>query len=178
MKNPFQYTIRTVEGRDREWIQDLLRSRWGGEFVVLHEDVYYPEQLPGFIAEDLNGSTIGLVTYQITSKRCEIVTINSLVEDQGVGTSLIERVHQTARKEGCDALYLTTTNDNQRAIDFYTKIGFMLKEVQQGAVEEARKIKPSIPLFSPSGVAIRDEWMFEKKLKDQSKQPADLIARR
>jgi|GEM_PF-5166799 len=48
---------------------------------------------------------------------------------------------------------------------FYQKRGFDLKEIHRNAVEAARKIKPSIPLFSEDGVPIKHEIEFEKLLE-------------
>lgn len=155
------YTIRPVEERDQGWIPGFVRQLWGDDIVVVHEDVLYPSQLPGFIAMSADDQITGLVTYQIRGDTCEIITVNSLVENQGVGSKLVAAVIGEARKSGCSRLCVTTTNDNQRAIDFYTSRGFELREVRKGAVERAREIKPSIPAHSPEGVPLSDEWVFE-----------------
>jgi GNAT superfamily N-acetyltransferase len=168
MKDQFQYTIRAVEEWDRKWILDLMTTKWGGNFVVVHEEVFYPDQLPAFIAENLDGTPIGLVTYHICSTSCEIITLDSLIENQGVGSALVETVIEEIQGSGCDHICLTTTNDNQRAIDFYTNRGFQLKEIRRGAVEKARNLKPSIPQFSPTGISIQDEWEFEKFLSGRN----------
>lgn len=155
------YTIRPVEERDQGWIPGFVRTLWGDEIVVVHEDVFYPSQLPAYIAVSAEDQVVGLVTYQIRDDICEIITMNSLVENQGVGSKLIAAVVGEARKSGCCRLSVTTTNDNQRAIDFYTSRGFELREVRKGAVERAREIKPSIPTHSPEGIPLIDEWVFE-----------------
>ena len=161
MISSFQYVIRAVEERDRAWVLDFIIGHWGDDFVVLHEDIFYPHQLPGLIAETNKTEAVGLVTYQIRENQCEIITVNSLIENQGVGTKLIEVVIAQAREAGCSRLCLTTTNDNLQAIDFYTRKGFTLKETRLGAVDKARLIKPSIPNVSSKGIPIRDEWEFE-----------------
>jgi hypothetical protein len=54
-----------------------------------------------------------------------------------------------------------TTNDNLDAIRFYQRRGMRLVAVHRGAVDEARRIKPSIPLIGEHGIPIHDELEFE-----------------
>ena len=161
MKDRYPYLIRPVSEEDKAWIKGLIQAQWGGDSVVIHGEIFYPDRLPGFIAFQPDLVAIGLITYQIRGDVCEIITLNSLAEKQGVGSSLIESVIQEAARSDCRRLCLTTTNDNQRAIDFYQKRGFNLSEIRKGAVVKAREIKPSIPELSPAGVPICDEWEFE-----------------
>lgn len=145
-------------------MRDLIDEYWGDDQVVVHQELIFPHQLPGFLAFRNKTSKIGLITYRISSSICEIVTLNSLIEKQGVGTGLLEAVVSGAKRLGCSQVVLTTTNDNQRAICFYSKRGFRLNEIREGAVDKAREIKPSIPRFSPGGTAIQDEWEFALNL--------------
>lgn len=160
----FPYAVRAVDDADRAWVLDLIKDQWGDEYVVVHEDVIIPHLLPGYLAFSANAEAVGLVTYQIRGDVCEIISLNSLIESQGVGSKLIGAVADEARRSDCRWLCLTTTNENQRAIDFYKKRGFELKEIHEGAVDRAREIKPSIPQLSPQGIPIRDEWVFEMEL--------------
>jgi len=50
-----------------------------------------------------------------------------------------------------------TTNDNLPALRFYQKQGFRLIVLYPGAVEESRRLKPSIPLAGHADIPIRDE---------------------
>jgi len=102
-----------------------------------------------------------LVTFQITGDACEIVTLDSLIEDRGIGTGLIEAVSTAASAVGCRRLWLITTNDNLHALGFYQKRGFRLAAVHPGAVDAARKLKPEIPLIGNDGIPIRDEIELE-----------------
>lgn len=155
------YAIRPVEDQDQVWLPGFIRTQWGDDIVVVHDDVFFPAQLPGYVAITPGDQAVGLVTYQVREDTCEIITINSLIGNQGVGSKLIDAVLEAARKSGCTRLCATTTNDNQRAIDFYHKRGFELRQVRTGAVDRAREIKPSIPELSPAGIPLRDEWEFE-----------------
>lgn len=160
MKMQNRIEIQVVKGHDRAWMREIIKTYWGDEFVVIHEEIYLPHQLPGFIARDLEADAVGLVTYQIRGDVCEIITLNSLIENRGVGSMLLEAVLKEAEKLECRQLCLTTTNDNQLAIEFYRNRGFKLSEIRKEAVDRAREIKPAIPALSPQGIPICDEWEF------------------
>ena len=166
MKDRCPYLIRVVEEQDRAWVNGLIKSQWGDDSVVIHGEIYFPERLPGFIACKPDEVAAGLVTYQIRAEVCEIITLNSLIENQGVGSMLLAAVREEAEKANCSQLCLTTTNDNQDAIEFYKNRDFRLVEIRKGAVDKARQIKPSIPQLSSQGIPICDEWDFVLDLCD------------
>jgi N-acetylglutamate synthase-like GNAT family acetyltransferase len=148
--------IRKINAADMNWIQRVLKDYWGSCLIVSRGNIYQADHLPGFIAKN-SGENVGLVTYSINNTECEIVTLNSLSEDQGIGTSLLNEVIITARKAGCQFLCLITTNDNLRALRFYQKRGFILFALHPRAVEQSRKLKPEIPEIGYNGIPIRDE---------------------
>jgi ribosomal protein S18 acetylase RimI-like enzyme len=152
--------IRPLSPADRDWVAGHIVEHWGAETVVTHGALYRPAALPGFVAE-LDGKTVGLVTFHIAGDACEIVTLDSLRPDQGIGTALIEAVKAAADAAGCRRLWLITTNDNLHALSFYQKRGFRLAAVHPGAVNESRKLKPEIPLIGNDGIPIRDEIELE-----------------
>ena len=71
---------------------------------------------------------------------------------RGIGSMLIDKVVEEARSRSCKRLFLITTNDNLNALGFYQKRGFEIVTVYRGAVNESRKIKPSIPLVGMNGI--------------------------
>jgi ribosomal protein S18 acetylase RimI-like enzyme len=150
------FILRPVNGGDREWISRLMVERWGSKIVVVHSTTYTPANLPGMIAV-LDDNRIGLITYSIQDDECEIVTLDSLLPSQGIGTRLIDEVKRVAKAAGCYRIWLTTTNDNLKALQFYKSRGFTLCAIHKNAVEKAREIKPEIPLLGQSGIPIRDE---------------------
>lgn len=141
-------------------ICEFWREHWGGEFVVAHGKVYRPDGLAGFIALD-GDQWVGLVTYQVLDRECEIVSLDSLREGEGIGSRLIEKVLEEAQRAGCARLFLVTTNDNLHALGFYQKRGFKLVRVNREALEASRKIKPAIPLIGLHGIPLRDEIELE-----------------
>jgi len=159
------FGLRPTEERDREWVRALVAEHWGADFVVVHGAIYRPHELPGFVAEDAHGQPLGLATYTIRDRGCELVTLNSLRERSGVGTALLDAVAGAARGAGCVRLWLITTNDNVHALAFYQKRGMRLVAVHRGAVDRSRGLKPSIPLVGASGIPICDEIELELPLE-------------
>ncbi len=144
-------------------VRDFWREHWGGDFIVAHGEVFHPEGLEGFIA--LDGSQwVGLVTYKILGGECEIISLDSLREGEGIGSSLIEQVVQEARHAGCARVFLITTNDNLEALGSYQRRGFQLMRVNRDAISRSRKIKPSIPLIGMHSIPLRDELELEMPL--------------
>jgi GNAT superfamily N-acetyltransferase len=156
--------VRALEGADRDWVERLIRERWGDEIVVGRGGIWKPAELPGFAAFEGN-RCVGLVTYELDGEACEIVTIDALDEGKGIGTALLEAIVSVARQARCLRVQLLTTNNNLRALAFYQKRGFRLVDLVPGAIDEERKRKPSIPDVDSAGLPIRDELHLELPLE-------------
>jgi RimJ/RimL family protein N-acetyltransferase len=156
-------TIPPINIEDQEWVSKFILELWGSNMVVSRGVVYYPQDLPGFVAM-YDGEKVGLVTYNITGVSCEIVTINSIRPFSGIGTELIEAVRYIALKSGCKRLWLITTNDNMNALRFYQKRGFVLVAIHRDALDISRKLKPEISLIGNDGIPLRDEIELEMML--------------
>lgn len=159
----FEVIFMPISDEKRDAVREFVVRQWGVEIVIGHGEVFYPHQLNGFIAFH-NDEIVGLVTYLVREKACEIVTIDSLHENRGIGTHLVERVREVAVALGCNRLWLITTNDNIDALRFYQKRNFQLVAVHRNAVEQARKLKPSIPEVGFYGIPLRDEIELEMPL--------------
>ena len=157
------YRIRPVIDEDKEWITNFLTERWGSPIIITRGKIHHGNQLSGFVAEDKN-EKIGLITYDIENEKCEITSLDSLIENIGVGSNLIEKLKTKASSSGCEKLWLVTTNDNRKAIRFNQKRGFNLVAVYPDAVEKSRKLKPEIPLIGYDGIKIKDEIALEMKI--------------
>jgi DNA-3-methyladenine glycosylase I len=158
-----EFNINPLMPTDKGWVLEWIAEQWFTPQVVVHDQVYQPHQLPGFAARR-GGEVIGLITYSLAGKDCEIVTLNSRSENRGVGSALIEAVEDIARHAGCRRVWLVTTNDNLQALAFYQKRGFHLCRVDRGAVDRARRIKPDIPLVGQEGIPLHDELELEIEL--------------
>lgn len=155
--------IRPVDPADSPRVARWMVEHWGSEIAVVHGAVFRPAELPGFAAVS-GDEWLGLLTYHIEGDACEIVTLDSLAPNAGIGTALIEAVRQAAQRAGCRRLWLVTTNDNTAALRFYQKRGFALAALRCNAVNRARLIKPEIPLSGNDGIPIRDEIELEMSL--------------
>jgi GNAT superfamily N-acetyltransferase len=154
------FQIRPINEADRDWITRLLQEWWAGPKIVTRGKIHHADRLPGFIVVYEDRPT-GLITYNVNSQDCQIVTINSLVENIGINSALIEAVKKVAVSSGCKRLWLITTNDNMAALRFYQKKGFVLVALYPNAIEESRRLKPEIPLSGNNDIPIRDEIEFE-----------------
>ncbi|HVF25302.1 MAG TPA: GNAT family N-acetyltransferase [Anaerolineales bacterium] len=156
-------SVRQLTVDDLPRLRAIWKENWGDEFVVAHGVVYYPDSLDGFIALDGN-EWIGEITYTFSGNECEIVSLDSMRERTGIGTMLIHKAIEEARKKDCRRIFLITTNDNLNALGFYQKRGFELVAVHRGALDKSRKIKPGIPLMGANNIPLRDEIELEMLL--------------
>jgi len=154
------FEIRPLQKDDKDWVANLLTEWWASPAVVTPGGVHRADELPGFIASQ-DGRNVGLITYDIVGDRCEIVTMNSLVEGIGIGSALIDTVREAAVAAGCRRLWLVTTNDNTHALRFYQKRGFLLVAVHRNVVEQWRRTKPEIPYIGNDGIPVRDAIELE-----------------
>ena len=155
--------VRRLTPEDLPHLRQFWIEHWGDEIMVMHGNTYRPEQLEGFVIED-NNEWIGLLTFIAKDDECEITSLDSLHEGQGIGSKLISTVMEEAHKQKYKRLFLVTTNDNTQALRFYQKRGFELVALYRGAVNESRKIKPSIPLAGFDDIPLRDEIELEIRL--------------
>ncbi|HNQ23334.1 MAG TPA: GNAT family N-acetyltransferase [Phycisphaerae bacterium] len=168
-------TRSTIQDTDRESIAEFVAAHWGCPLIVTYGQCFYPHQEQGFI-ERREGRIVGLLTYRVHDDQMHLLTLNSTVEGTGIGTSLILQALETARTQGWRRIWLTTTNDNVRALGFYQRLGFRLVAVHPGAIDEARKLKPQIPEIGLHDIPIRDELVLELWLKPYLPAPAQHAA--
>ncbi|MGA1873488.1 MAG: GNAT family N-acetyltransferase [Thermoplasmatota archaeon] len=148
--------IRPIEQNDIDWIRIILTGEWGSPVIITRGRSHDGSKIPGLIAE-IYGERAGLLTYLIEGKECEIVSLNSLRENIGVGTLLVSSIIEKAENLGCGRLVVTTTNDNRKAVRFYENRGFSIRAIHEGAVTRSRKLKPEIPMKGIDGIEIKDE---------------------
>ncbi|TFG10237.1 GNAT family N-acetyltransferase [Candidatus Thorarchaeota archaeon] len=155
--------VRKATDEDGDWIDWLIREQWGSDFVASRGKRHVPCRLPALLAL-IDGKRGGLLTFRIADQECEIVTLNSLQERQGIGNALVSKMIEMAKIAHCTRIWLVTTNDNTDAMRFYQKMGFRFSAIHRNAVDEARKLKPSIPEYSNSGIRITDEVEMEYQM--------------
>jgi GNAT superfamily N-acetyltransferase len=158
------YEIHPIRPADRLTIGAAVRVRWGDERIIVHEEAFDTAGLPGLRAVD-HHETIGFLHYKVRADLCEILTLASLRQRQGIGAALIQALEGLARDQGCRKLMVTTTNDNLDALAFYEHCGFVLTGVGLGLVDNSRKLKPAIPEVGAHNIPIHDEIYLEKCLE-------------
>jgi N-acetylglutamate synthase-like GNAT family acetyltransferase len=158
--------IRNIVESDSQWVRNLMREHWGSEIVVSRGRIHHADQLRGFVAWE-DDVRVGLLTYRIENDSCEIVSLNALQPERGIGRALVKSACTTATAHRCKRVWLITTNDNTPAMRFYEKIGFSLSAVHHNAVEVSRKLKPEIPEIGIGGVPISDEVEYELLLSQE-----------
>lgn len=154
-------TIQPVTSESRRALEKLWRDEWGGPTMVSRGAVYYVDTVEGFVAVEKD-RLLGAIAWVRKAEDAEIVSLNALVEDRGIGTALLDAAERAIWDHGCTRIDLVTSNDNIRALAFYQKRGYRLSEFHPGAVDAARRQKPSIPRTAPNGIPIHDEIVLAK----------------
>jgi ribosomal protein S18 acetylase RimI-like enzyme len=157
------HDIISVNNEMRNKIADFFSENWGAPIIVTRGKIHTVEDVQGY-AVIIDEEIKSLITYCIEKGECEIVSLDSQIENQGIGTSLIEKVIETAKEHQCKRVWLITTNDNIKAIRFYQRRGFNIAGLYINAIQESRRIKPQIPLYGFDEIPILHEIEFEKVL--------------
>jgi GNAT superfamily N-acetyltransferase len=176
MKGNRNMDIKIISPDNRKQINDFISSHWFSSVMVVRGELVDMTILQGFVTYE-GEEIIGLVTYRINGTECEIMSLNSLVEKQGVGTVLVSKVIETARENKCTKIKLITTNDNINALHFYQKRGFDMAKLYYNALDISRKLKPSIPLLGEFDIPLKHEIEFEMDLLRVSEEGRGIEAR-
>jgi GNAT superfamily N-acetyltransferase len=159
------FNIRPIQPRDLEWVRAELTQHWGRPQIWSIGRRFEADALPGFIAENEGGERVGLVTYSVCEHvephECEVVTLSSRMEGEGVGAALLDAAVAAARGAGRTRVFLTTTNDNLRALGFYQRRGWILVRLHRGIIAGARERYPGIPKVGMNRIPLRDELELE-----------------
>ena len=152
--------VRPLHDADRPWAAALVAEHFGATAVISRGVLHDTRVLPGLIALR-DGRRSGLLQYRRKAEQLEIVVLIACRPRQGIGRRLLEAAKEIARGQACRRLWLITTNDNRPALAFYCAVGWRQCAIHRGAVVEARRLKPQIPLTGHAGIPIEDEIEFE-----------------
>ena len=144
--------IRRKRAQDDEWLRGVLERDWGGTTIVVHGDEIDVLAYPAIVA----GERDGIAIFR-EEPSAELLLLSAFTKGAGVGTALLEALIAELRERGAQSLRVTTTNDNLDALRFYQRRGFQLVELRPGAVNAARRRKPSIPELGEHGIPLTDE---------------------
>lgn len=100
-------------------------------------------------------------TKMVRGEESELVALAAEASGGGVGSALLAAVTEAARAAGCWKLVLTASNDNLDAMRLYQRRGWRFAKIYPGAMDDARREKPEIPVLGAYGIAMRDDVEFE-----------------
>ena len=143
-------------------IERVWKERWGLPLCSLGR-TFMPKDVEGR-ALVTGDRMLGLITWVVTGAEAEIVTLDSFVEECGVGTRLLTAAEEAVASAGAKRVAVLLTNDNVSALAFHLHRGYRLEKVHQDKVADLRKIKPIIPNVGRGGIPIVDLWEVAKPL--------------
>lgn len=162
--------VRPAAAADRPWLDALWRAAWGEPRVITGGRTYTLDEVLALVAWR-DATRAGCAALHLDRPWSELVSLNANPPGQGIGTALVAAAEARARVHGSGALRVTTTNDNLNALLFYQKRGFRLVAVRPGAVDEARREKPAIPLVGERGIGLHDELVLARQLAPVPDEP-------
>ena len=152
--------IVTIDNNNKEAARQLFINRWGPDFIVTKGQKHNFEDLDGFVAID-NDKIVGVLTFKKSNNEIEIISLDSFMENIGIGAALLNKIRDFAKHNYIKRLWLITTNDNLNALKFYQKRNWTITAIHYDAVVEARKIKPTIPMTGYYDIPLRHEIELE-----------------
>lgn len=148
-----------IDENNRKHVNEFIIKQWLTSEMVIRGAIIDMTKVEGCIALE-NNAIVGLITFTIDNEECEILSLDSLKENTGLGTNLLQMIIHHAKENKCKRVKLITTNDNIKAIQFYQKRGFDICNIYYNALEISRKIKPEIPMIGENGIPIKHEIEF------------------
>jgi ribosomal protein S18 acetylase RimI-like enzyme len=155
-----KHLIVAIDNIYKETVRQLLIDNWGSDFMVTKGQIHHLEDLDGFLAID-NDKIIGILTFRKMNDEVEIISLDSFKKNVGVGTTLLNKITDYSKHNSIRRLWLVTTNDNLDALRFYQKRNWTIIAIHKDAVNEARKIKPTIPINGHNDIPLRHEIELE-----------------
>jgi GNAT superfamily N-acetyltransferase len=142
-------------------VERIVVGSWGGMEVAVHRELYDLREMPCFIAHSDKKELLGYCYYRLAGNECEIMAIEAVKQNIGVGSTLIKAVLEKARNEKCRRIYLQTTNDNAHAFRFYQRRGFSISAFRFNELDYLRRLKPTIPRLGEDDIPLLHEIEFE-----------------
>ena len=84
----------------RPKVNQLIADEWAGPMIVTKGIVHDTSGADGFVSVD-GGELTGYILYAINGGECEILALQSLLENRGIGSGLIRAVIETAKSRRC-----------------------------------------------------------------------------
>ena len=116
---------------------------WGLPVVTSVRAYEDPERLEGVIAE-VDGESVGAVTFQVDGPGWEVVTVNAGRSGVGAGRAMLEGLRRRAEAAGASRVWLITTDTNDGAIGFYEHLGMRRVRLHRRFINVVRAAKPDV----------------------------------
>ncbi|MBN8597627.1 MAG: GNAT family N-acetyltransferase [Planctomycetes bacterium] len=157
--------IRPITESERAWQREILTEHFSSPTISSRRKWIDTMVLPGLVAWR-GGQRVGILMHAPMARgaECELVAFAASETQSGVGTPLLAAFVEAGRRAGCSRLVLTTTNDNLDAMRLYQRRGWRMVKVYPGAMDDARREMPEMPLIGSYGIAMRDDVEFELRL--------------
>lgn len=149
-----------INASNRQLINAFIRQHWYTTTMIIRGKEIDMTKTEGFYFSK-GKDIVGLITYIVYDNILEITSLDSLLENQGIGSKLLKTVIHEAKEKKVQKIVLITTNDNINAIKFYQKRGFDMARLFRNALDISRKLKPEIPLIGENSIPLRHEIEFE-----------------
>ena len=94
-----------IDQRNRKEIDDFIICQWFSLQMVLHGESVDLSAADGWYAVQ-DDDIVGLITYRILDDRMEILSLDSLKEQHGIGTALLNMAVSYARNNGITKITL------------------------------------------------------------------------
>ena len=156
--------ITSLKDENKKEVESIVASSWGDSTMAVHGELYDLCKLPCLVATSDNNDLLGYCYYRISGDECEIMAMEAIQHNRGVGTALINTVLKEAENKNLKRVYLQTTNDNFKAFRFYQRRGFTMCNVRFNELNKSRMLKPAIPLIGTDNIPLLHEIEFEIKL--------------
>lgn len=153
-----------IEPASPEYIARAWAEHWGGEPLISGRRQYVLADVEGLAWRSGEGELAGLVTWCVEGEDAEIVSIHAETPGSHVGGRLLDAAEEELRRRGVHTAFVTTTNDNLRALAFYVRRGYRLVRLHLGAMDRVRRAKPGVSAVGADGIPLRDMWELEKPL--------------
>lgn len=159
-----QINVRPGAVSEREFVAAALIREFASTQIWSRRRAFEAMELPALVAWS-GKERVGVAVYRDEGGETELLALVATEKQGGVGSRLLEAAIAGARERGSQRLFLTTTNDNLDALRFYQRRGMRLVALHAGAMDEARRAKPSIPEIGNYGIAMRDDLELEVRLR-------------
>ncbi|MEM7246092.1 MAG: GNAT family N-acetyltransferase [Acidobacteriota bacterium] len=168
MSDPIQ--LRTLSPSDSDWVNEWLRSDWGSSRIVTRGRLHDPMDFPGWVAHRAS-TPVGVLVYRPLGDAAELLWLQVHERRQGIGRQLVEALQSDGWTRRWSRIWAITTEDNRDALEFYRAMDFECVARHEGALDVARRLKPSIPEVGSHGKPLHDELELAVELTRRQDEP-------